>query len=78
MSEKGLLISKDDLDNIIIIDEQKLKEDISLILGYVTVQQEMYPLSKKQYDAKKRLREYVLKFKKSDIYYLKKRRIWNE
>ena len=60
MSEKGLLISKDDLDNIIIIDEQKLKEDISLILRYVTVQQEMYPLRKKEYDAKKRLREYVL------------------
>ena len=39
---------------------RQLKEDISLILGYVTVQQEMYPLSKKQYDAKKRLREYVL------------------
>lgn len=59
MAEKGLLISKDDLDNSI-IDEQQLKEDIRVILGYVTVQQEMYPLSKKEYDAKKRLREYVL------------------
>lgn len=37
-----------------------LKEDISLILKYVTVQQEMYPLSKNQYDAKKRLRKCVM------------------
>ena len=42
------------------IDETQLKKDIWTILGYITVQDQQYPLSKKQYDAKRRLRKYVM------------------
>ena len=65
MTGKELLITKDDLDNIICIDETQLKEDIRNIIGIIKTVKMDFKLSINEFESLKRLVEYS-EFKKFD------------
>lgn len=65
MSEKELLITKDDLDNIICIDETQLKEDIRNIIWILKTVKIDFKLSINEFESLERLMEYS-EFKKFD------------
>ena len=58
MNEDELLITKDDLDNLIVIDETQLKNDIKIILDYV-IHKGKFAMSIKEQKAHNRLRDYI-------------------
>lgn len=65
MTEKGFLITKDDLDNIICIDETQLKEDIRNIIWILKTVKIDFKLSINEFESLERLMEYS-EFKKFD------------
>ena len=65
MTEKELLISKDDLDNLICIDETQLKEDIRNLLWLLKTVKLDFKLSINEFESLERLTQYS-EFKKFD------------
>lgn len=65
MTEKELLITKDDLNNIICIDETQLKEDIRNIIWILKTVKIDFKLSINEFESLERLVEYS-EFKKFD------------
>lgn len=63
MTGKELLITKDDLDNIICIDETQLKEDIRNIIWILKTVKMDFKLSINEFESLERLVEYS-EFKK--------------
>ena len=63
MTEKEFLITKDDLDNIICIDETQLKEDIRNLLWIIKAVKIDFKLSINEAESLERLVEYS-EFKK--------------
>lgn len=65
MTEKELLISKTDLDNLICIDETQLKEDIRNMIWVLKTVTIDFNLSINEFESLERLVEYS-EFKKFD------------
>lgn len=65
MTEKEFLITKNDLDNIICIDETQLKEDIRNIIWLLKTVKINFKLSINEFESLERLVEYS-EFKKFD------------
>ena len=73
MTEKELLISKDDLDNLICIDETQLKEDIRNLLCLLKTVKIDFKLSINEFESLERLTQYS-EFKKLRMVMLNERK----